>query len=214
MEPLEEGCFYHIYNRGAGKSDLFFTDNDFSLFIDKYFFYLNISAETYCWCLLKNHFHILIRVRKLNEQKILFQQIKNHYPEGTFYGDHFDQTKPFLASKQFSHLMNSYTKSVNTKTSRSGTLIEGTFKRKRIKNENHFNHLVCYIHRNPIHHKITENYSDYLYSSFHAHLDSSNQKQHSYLEKKKVLTKFGGIDNFLKAHEEFKLLLGEEYYLE
>jgi len=41
MEPIKEGFFYHIYNRGAGKSDLFWTDDDFSDFMDKYVYYLN-----------------------------------------------------------------------------------------------------------------------------------------------------------------------------
>ncbi|MCC5908365.1 MAG: hypothetical protein JJU13_19265 [Balneolaceae bacterium] len=142
-----------------------------------------------------------------------FQQIKNNYPEGSFYGDHFNSTKPYQASKQFSHLMNSFTKSINPKMMRSGTLVAGAFKRKRIKDENHFTHLVCYIHRNPIHHGITDNYSDYPYSSYHSYIHSIN-KEYPFLEKEKVLTQLGGRENFIEAHQEFKLMLGEEYYLE
>lgn len=62
--------------------------------------------------------------------------------------------------------MNSYTKSLNSRNQRTGTLVEGSFKRKRVTNENYFNHLACYIHRNPIHHKISKNYSEYPYSSY------------------------------------------------
>jgi REP element-mobilizing transposase RayT len=83
MEPIKEGFFYHIYNRGAGKSDLFWTDDDFSDFMDKYVYYLNIPAEMYAYCLLKNHFHFLIRVRTVEEQKTIFQVLKEPFMETT-----------------------------------------------------------------------------------------------------------------------------------
>ncbi|NBC65112.1 MAG: hypothetical protein GVY07_05530 [Bacteroidetes bacterium] len=210
METINEGYFYHIYNRGAGKADLFYSKRDYLEFIEKYFFYLFVSVETYAYCLLKNHFHFLIRVRTFEQQKELFQFIKANYPKGNFYGDQFDTPKPFHASKQFSHLMNSYTKSLNSRIDRSGTLVEGVFKRIKVSDENHLNHLVCYIHRNPIHHKLSNNYSAYPYSSFNQIISEGK----TYLEKEKLLNQFGSEKNFIEAHQEFRMKLGDEYYLE
>lgn len=210
MEPIKEGYFYHIYNRGAGKADLFYSEKDYLKFIEKYFFYLFVSVETYAYCLLKNHFHFLIRVRTFNEQEEIFQFVKANYPEGTFYGDQFNTPKPFYASKQLSHLMNSYTKSLNLRIDRTGTLVESTFKRKRVVDESNFNHLACYIHRNPIHHKIRAGYSDYPYSLYNQILNEGK----TFLEKGRLLDQFGGRQNFIEAHREFKEMLGEEYYLE
>lgn len=210
MEPISEGFFYHIYNRGACKSDLFWSDDDYSDFMDKYVYYLYISVETYAYCLLKNHFHLLIRVRTVEEQEEVFSSVKEKFPEGTFYGDHFNAPKPFHASKQFSHLMNSYTKSLNSRKNRTGTLVEGAFKRKRVTDEDNFNHLACYIHRNPIHHRINKIYSEYPYSSYNQILS----EEKTLLEKTKLLNRFGGRQNFIEAHQEFKMMLGEEYSLE
>ncbi|WP_147303533.1 hypothetical protein [Rhodohalobacter sp. SW132] len=210
MEPLEEGHFYHIYNRGAGKASIFFTDQDYNLFIEKYFYYLYVPAETFAWCLLKNHFHLLIRVRTTEEQFQTFKTLKPHFPEKSFYGDKFSSPKPYLVSQQLSHLFNSYTKTINLKTNRSGTLIEGTFKRKKIKDEDHFLHIACYIHRNPIHHGISANFSDYSHSSYQRILSGD----HPFVESKNLTQRFGGINNFIEAHSEFKHKLGDEFYLE
>ena len=210
MEPLEEGNYYHIYNRGAGRSPIFWSDDDYAQFIKKYFYYLFLSVETYAWCLLRNHFHFLIRIRTIEEQKKLFLNVKQTYPVGTFFGDQYKSTKPYIASKQFNHLFNSYTKSINVKKERSGTLSEGAFKRKKIIDEDHFLHIACYIHRNPIHHQIVDNYDDYDYSSYR----EIAQGLTTFTESDQLLTRFGGMENFIIAHREFKLMLGEEFYLE
>lgn len=89
MEQLEEGHYYHIYNRGAGRAAIFWSKNDYNFFLKKYFYYLYIPVETYCWCLLKNHFHMLIRIRTFEEQELIFLKLRNEYPVGSFYGDQY-----------------------------------------------------------------------------------------------------------------------------
>lgn len=210
MEPLAEGHYYHIYNRGVNRSSIFFSHSDYKSFLKKYWFYMYIPCKTYCWCLLENHFHLLVKVRESEEQEKVFQKMKRIYSTGKFYGDHYECTKPFKASAQFSHLFNSYTKSINQQRRRSGTLFESTFKRKRIIDENHFLNVACYIHRNPIHHNIINSYDSYPYSSFKEILNIKNP----FIEYENVIKRFGGKDNFLKAHQEFRLMLGSEFYLE
>ncbi|MEX1269890.1 MAG: hypothetical protein WEA56_12840 [Balneolaceae bacterium] len=210
MESIEVENYYHIYNRGAGKADIFCFSDDYKHFINKYFYYLYIPAETYAWCLLRNHFHLLIRVRTAEEQETIFHSAKNIYPAGTFYGDHFNTIKPYKASKQFSHLFNSYTKYFNAKNGRSGTLVEGSFKRKRIVDEANFLHLACYIQRNPIHHGITENYTGYTQSSYQDILAGN----HTLLERNQLMDRFGGKENFIASHQEFREKLGSDFYLE
>ncbi|TVQ05257.1 MAG: hypothetical protein EA359_03715, partial [Balneolaceae bacterium] len=67
MEPIKEGYYYHIYNRGAGRAPIFFSKEDFDFFLEKYFYYLHIAVETYAWCFLTNHIHLLIRIRPAEE---------------------------------------------------------------------------------------------------------------------------------------------------
>lgn len=210
MEKLKDGYYYHIYNRGAGKSDIFRENDDFSRFIEKYRYYLQIAAETYACCLLRNHFHFLVRVREAEEQESEFHRLKRESGEKSFFGSDYEKWKYYSVSVQLRHLLNSHTKYFNKKWNRSGTLLEGSFKRKRILNEEHLNHLICYIHRNPIHHNIVRSYDDYPYSSYQTYISEAS----SFLHRSKALINFGGKDNFVQAHMEFKEALGPEFYLE
>lgn len=210
METLESGSYYHIYNRGAGSANLFWNENDFRQFLKKYIYYLYPCLQTFAWCLLNNHFHALVRVRTLDEQAKFFNEQRDQFIKGKYHGKLNPANKPLNVSRQVSHLMNSYTRYINKKMNRSGTLIEGPLKRKKLTDENNFLNLICYIHRNPIHHQIHNNYTDYLFTSY---LDFiSNNK--SFVEKKSVLKRFGGKKNFIQAHEEFKLKLDTNLYLE
>jgi len=201
MEPLQEGYYYHIYNRGAGKNRLFFSNEDFREFLRKYIFYLQPSVMTFSWCLLRNHFHFLIKTRTL-EQQINFYRIKKEkFSRGLYHGKADPEVKPFKTSKQFSHFMNSYTRYINKKKDRNGTLIEGPFKRKKITDNLNFLNLICYIHRNPIHHGITKSYPEYAFSSYG---DIINREK-TFVESEKVIKVFGGLKKFAEAHEEFKL---------
>lgn len=212
MEPIIEENFYHIYNRGAGKRNIFCVDQDFTEFIQKYYYYLYPSIQTYSWCLLSNHFHALVRIRSIDEQISLYKQIPEEFENETFHGRFDPKGKPYNASRQLSHLMNSYTRYFNKKYSNKGTLIEGPLKRKKVVDQTNFYHLVCYIHRNPIHHGISKTYKDYAYCSY---LDFLTDKD-SIVEKENVLDGFGGEKNFIQAHEEFRLKIddGDDLYLE
>jgi REP element-mobilizing transposase RayT len=212
MEPIEEGHYYHIYNRGAGKGNLFFYPNDYSLFLKLYFYYLYPCIETYAWCLMRNHFHALIKVKTHGEQIRTYRKLRSADNAKNFHGSLNPKIKPYTVSKQLSHLFNSYTKKLNARVGRTGTLIEGPLKRKRLSDDDHFIHILCYIHRNPIHPNLTDNYTDYLNSSYHSYTST----EPSLLGRQEVFSLFGSLSNFLKAHEEFKMKLDwkEDYYLE
>jgi len=212
MEPIKVGNYYHIYNRGAGKRDIFRSHHDFSEFIQKYYYYLFPSIQTFAWCLLNNHFHALIRIRTHAEQADLFREILEFFESDNLHGRLDPANKPYNASRQLSHLMNSYTRYFNKKYDSSGTLIEGPLKRKRVIDEDNFNHLLCYIHRNPIHHGLSKTYSEYNYCSYLEFLMDKD----SFIEKEAVLKGFGGKLNFIAAHKEFRLKIDgdDDLYLE
>ena len=64
-QPLEPGCFYHVYNRGNNGDNLFYNQENYKFFLRKYDEYLSPLVETYAFCLLPNHFHLLIRVKEI-----------------------------------------------------------------------------------------------------------------------------------------------------
>ena len=65
--PLEENNYYHIYNRGHDGIDLFYQRRNYHYFLVKYDYYLSNYVDTYAYCLLPNHFHLLIRVKKKSD---------------------------------------------------------------------------------------------------------------------------------------------------
>jgi len=212
MVPIEQGNYYHIYNRVAGKGNLFRANEDFTEFIERYVYYLYPCLQTFAWCLLNNHFHAMIRIRTHEEQAILYREMAEGFQSNEFHGKLDPKVKPYNASRQLSHLMNSYTRYFNKKYDRSGTLIEGPLKRKKVVDQSNFYHLICYIHRNPIHHRIAKTYTDYEYCTY---LDFLTDKE-TFVEREYVVNGFGGEMNFIQAHEEFRLKIdgGDGFYFE
>ncbi len=56
IEPIEYGYYYHIYNRGIDGMDLFRSNDNYSYFMELYFKYVDLIADTYAWCLMKKPF--------------------------------------------------------------------------------------------------------------------------------------------------------------
>jgi len=133
IESLQHGKYYHIYNRGINGCKLFYEDENYNYFLKLYEIHIDSIAETYAFCLMKNHFHFLIRIKEENE--ILTKLIKPPH-------------------QYFSNLFNAYTKAINKKYERNSSLFQRTFKRKLIDSEDHLKNLILYIHTNPIHHNI------------------------------------------------------------
>lgn len=207
---LQENHYYHIYHRGVNKKKIVHSSDEYSFLLDRIKYYLFIAVEIYAYCLLNNHFHLLIRVRSVKEQRILFERLRKSYPTETFQGDTYPDFKKYTASSQIGHFLNSYTKYFNRKRERTGVLFDGRFKRIEITGEDYLTYLICYIHRNPIHHRITDSYESYPYSSFNEILSTGK----TIVNRKYVLELMGGKENFYQTHEEIRLQLEDKYLLE
>ena len=183
--PIEEGNFYHIYNRGNNSIDLCFDTENYLHFLRLYEKYINPIAETYAWCLMKNHFHILVYIKEFSE----IDPSKLEYSST-------DKPKAISASKQFSNLFNAYTLAINKRYKRTGSLFEKNFKRKIVTNENYFKKLIFYIHNNPVHHHFTDSIIEYPWTSYGTILSEKPSK----LKRERVLEMFGDIENFRYYH--------------
>lgn len=139
-----EGEYYHIYNRGVDKRKIFldkrdhsrflyllYACNDNSALLNSQFYYRGLASiekekerdllvDILCFCLMPNHFHLLLRQRVSGGISNFMQKI------GTGYTMYF-----------------------NTKYDRSGSLFQGTFKAVHIDDSAYLSHLTRYIHLNP-----------------------------------------------------------------
>lgn len=174
--PLENGKYYHIYNRGIN-SDILFKENDnYNYFLKLYETHIDPIGETFAWCLMKNHFHFLIRIKEIEE---ITAEIK------------------ILPSQSFSNLFNAYTKAFNKKYNRHGALFERPFRRKWVNYDSYFQNLIVYIHNNPVHHNICDNPLEYAWSSYLSCLSDKPTK----LKRQEVIEMFDDIENFKYVHQ-------------
>lgn len=64
MKYLTPGNSYHIFNHANGFENVFCNQENFRYFLEKYRLYISPVAETYAYCLMPNHFHVVVRIRK------------------------------------------------------------------------------------------------------------------------------------------------------
>jgi len=130
--------FYHIYNRGAGHQAIFREDENYLFALRQVKTYareLNIAVIAYC--LLPNHYHLLLRQDG--------QQPAGLLPQWVF---------------------NSYTKAFNKRYARTGTLLEGRYKAIPVDKEGYLLHLCRYIHANPMRHGLASQLEEWPYSNY------------------------------------------------
>ena len=132
----DSNSYYHVYNRGVEKRNIFIEDEDYAVFLNLFKRYLSDYPVTdnkgreYDWltnkveiiafCLMPNHFHIL------------------------FYQIEIDAITKLLRS-----VFSAYTTYFNKKYNRVGSLFQGVFKASKIYNDNYLIYITRYIHRNP-----------------------------------------------------------------
>ncbi len=77
MEKLQPNRTYHIFNHANGFENIFTEDENYRFFIDKYKQYILPIAETYAYCLLPNHFHLVVRIRRKEVIEELIRIVDN-----------------------------------------------------------------------------------------------------------------------------------------
>lgn len=153
--------FYHCYNRGVEKRDIFMEDQDYRVFLSllksilspipdlqhpiatvtglnlvrlRPFSSIHEHIQLVCYCLMPNHFHLLVKQLLPNGMKMLIQK-----------------------------LCTSYSMYFNKKYHRVGHLFQGIYKASYVKTDEYLLHLSRYIHLNPVDTK--SDFDTYPYSS-------------------------------------------------
>jgi len=188
-QPLHPDTFYHIYNRGNNQENLFIEDRNYRYFLERYARYIEPVAATYAYCLLKNHFHLLVRIRPVEEQKAIWRDEAHHSGTSGIF-------RPSNPSRQCANLFNSYAKTINKAYGRTGRLFESRFKRLPVKSQGKLLWLVTYIHRNPEKHGLVDDFRNWPYSSYRALVSDSQTR----IRREEVLDWFQGRRAFADAH--------------
>lgn len=185
-EILVPESYYHIYNRAIAEDKLFTEDVEYQLFLKKYFSYSNLIFRTYGYCLLSNHFHLLVQVRperELNRHIGLFKD---------------DKSRSNYLAQHLGNFFNWYATYFNKKHLRKGSLFIHSFQRKPILDQTYLSTLVCYIHANPVKAGICKEPEEWEYSSFREFIYAPNFISSN--NREETLTWFDGLANFKETH--------------
>jgi len=185
MEKILPGSIYHVYNHANGYENIFREQKNYDFFLGRLSLHVLPVANIYAYCLMPNHFHILLKIKSPTELA------------GYFALQAEEQVLIKKVSKSFSNLFNSYAQAFNKMYGRMGSLFMQNIKRKEVKGDEYFCRVVYYIHANPVHHGFVRTIGKWRYSSYGILLS----REETILEREPVLQTFGGRDEFIKYHE-------------
>jgi len=211
MEKLIPNQSYHIFNHANGFENIFTEDENYRFFLDKYTQYILPIAETYAYCLMPNHFHLVVRIRRKEVIEELIRSadnsnFSNPLANGLEKLEPAGKIEPvdrvgaieYYISKQFANFFSCYTQSFNKVNNRRGSLFLKNFKRELISDKDYFLNAIIYTHRNPVHHAFCDRYNDWSFTSF---CEIKEQKS-KIIEVDKLLCMFGCIESFVVLHEQ------------
>lgn len=186
LSQMIPGGTYHVYNRANGSESIFLSRENYRFFMAKFKFHILPVADVYCYCLMPNHFHFLLRVKSLAEIETALGADKCKC-----YGHEK------LISKQFSNLFSSYCQAFNKLNHRKGSLFMKNFKRKTVHDDLYFRNLVYYIHHNPMKARLCKTLDAYPHSSY----SSIINRNEDFILGKDLIEIFNDLDNFKSFHE-------------
>jgi putative transposase len=140
LRPIDDGLVYHVINRGNNQQQVFFDDGDYEAF---FLALAELKARKpfalYGYCLMENHFHLLLR------------------PEGG------------SVSRIMQSLLVSHTQRYHRFHGGGGHVWQGRFKSPVIQDDAHLLCVLRYIEANPLKAKMVRRAGNYRWSSFSTH---------------------------------------------
>ena len=134
------GEYYHLHNRGNNRARIFYERENYGFFLRRLRQYLEPILDVVAYCLMPTHYHLLI----------------------------------LLTEADLSHRMQlfsiSYTKAMNKRYDRVGSLFQGAFQAKHVNENNYLVHLSRYIHLNPVTAGLAARPEDWEFSSYREYI--------------------------------------------
>lgn len=198
-----ENGFYHVYNRGVEKREIFLDEKDYQAFLGILKAYLepeikpdrtllqgraleriklhNLAQEVslVAYCLMPNHFHLLLQQRFSNSITSLMRRV-----------------------------LTAYSMYFNSRYERVGSLFQGRFQAREVTNDEYLLHLTRYIHRNPVEAKIVkiQNLEKFKWGSYQNYLGLVDS---GWVKPKAILDYFSSTDR-AKDYKSFVEFESEE----
>ncbi|MDX1283577.1 MAG: hypothetical protein R3182_01130 [Draconibacterium sp.] len=183
---FEENNIYHIYNRGNNSQKIFFSHENYLFFLKKIRTHILPHADILAWCLMPNHFHLMIYLKSL---EIELEEVQGESKDK--FGVKWETCvkKQRDLHRSFAIMLRSYTRAINNQENRTGSLFQMKTKAKCLTDnseitpawfETNFGTYIniedseksypqlCfnYIHSNPVAAKLVKHPEEWEFSSF------------------------------------------------
>ena len=188
---FEPDGIYHIYNQGNNRQKIFFCKENYYYFLRKIRIHLLPYADLLAYCLMPNHFHLMVEV-KFTAISSDLNRLPPSDPSPVLPPGHL-----ITLNSSLGIMLRSYTRGINKQQLRSGSLFrEGTKAlclNKPLKNiplwyiKEGVTHLhsefaelswlsncLDYIHQNPVAAGIAKKPQDWTFSSIHAYAGNND----------------------------------------
>lgn len=131
------GQYYHLYNRENNRQNIFFERENYLFFLRQFRRYLvEETLHVIAYCLMPNHYHFLVGLREDN-----------------------------ISQKMHGFTL-SYTKAINRRYKRCGSLFQGRFRAIHVDEVGYLLHLSRYIHLNPVKAHLVKRPEEWEFSSY------------------------------------------------
>ena len=151
---LLEDQIFHVYNRGNDRQPIFFSHDNYLFFLRKIRTHLLPVCEILAYCLMPNHFHLLIKADA--RSVVLTNPLNTRMPTQAF-------------SKGLQTILSSYTRAIQKQEKLTGSLFQQRTKAKQVSSEWNWEDytLICfrYILFNPVSARLVTNPLDWEFSS-------------------------------------------------
>lgn len=207
-EALKCGNFYNIFSPENGKELFFYTDENYFFFLKKFSETVLPFADLYGYCLLPNHFQLLIKIK---DEKSVFEYLKmnGNFPDETVtlesikalsLGEGMANLDIFgmHISRLFSNFFNAYSKSINEQQKKRGNLFAKGFKIKLLESSSDLMQCLINMHNSPLQNKLVTKIEDWKFSSFEA-LSSDKATK---LKRDEAMSWFENKEHFLTCHHQ------------
>lgn len=200
--------YFHIYNRGVNKQNIFYDKEDIKFFLWRFKenlfpsqiltpdgnhlgnahtpyvrkFLPEGAFDLVCYCLMPNHFHLLIK-----------------------------QNTELPVSKLVLKVCTSYSKFFNKRHERVGPLFQDSFKAVNIETGEYLKWLSAYIHNNPRTSGMIENLQDYPWSSYPDYIGIRNG---TLCSKDIVLNQYSSLNEYIEFVNIAQVLIHQKKSLE
>jgi putative transposase len=207
---FEFGKFYHVYNRVVNKKRLFKENRNYDFFKSRMKKYIFPYADVYSYCLLRNHFHLLIKIKdsatlkELSTVELPTVELPTvELPTVELPTIESPTTEVLsinrahhIISSAFRKMFQSYAMSFNKQENRIGTLFQEPFKRSLIDSEECLKQMIYYIHFDPQKHELITDFREYRHSTYMEYVSYSQE----FGVRERLNELFGSCSEFLEFH--------------